>query len=159
MGQSLSKKQSTFVFGSTVSVPIYKEPDEDNVLFKPFLYGLSTASLSSSTTLTYIPENTENDGRTDSGFLVCEQDAQLVQDLAYVDQTYYSDFHQQSSKKKTVLPRFLRQKKEVDGQLTLDDLSSICFDRPLHDLNLSKRWLGTLNSNFGLLYMVRRLDL
>lgn len=157
MGQTIShrnkKKFGSTVFGytTTSAPPIYiKKPDdnqqEDNVLFKPFLYGLESTGSSNS-----IPSVTENQGRADSGFLLSGKDSQLWKDLMYVDQTYYPDVQQSSTNESEI------QDLLVGDALTLEDISSI--SRNMQEIDLIKRGIGFISPNIGLLSMIRKLDL
>jgi hypothetical protein len=157
MGQAIShrnkKKFGSTIFGyTTTSAPsIYiKKIDniqpEDNVLFKPFLYGLESTGSSNS-----IPSITENQGRADSGFLLSGKDSQLWKDLMYVDQTYYPDVQQNS------INEFEIEDLLVGDTLTFEDISSI--SQNMQEIDLTKKGFGFISPNIGLLLTIRKLDL
>jgi hypothetical protein len=153
MGQSVSSYKKNFdsaVFGYTTATSVYiktNDEDEDNVLFKPFLYGLS-AFPTSSPSLIKETDACSNNNRADSGFLLCEKDSQLWKDLIYVDQTYYNN-------------NKLKPVKEARDSLTLGN--PLTFDDILYtatqELYLSRRGFGLISPNIGLLSMIRKLDL
>ncbi|GAN09219.1 leucine rich repeat protein [Mucor ambiguus] len=163
MGQTISHQNSKSKFGSTIfgyttstkitTPPVYiKKTDqdirEDNVLFKPFLYGLqSTGSNHSVDSVT-----TENQGRTDSGFLLTGKDSQLWKDLMYVDQTYYPDEQQESTHESEIEDLL------IGDTLIFKDISCMSQNN-MQDIDLTRRGLGFISPNIGLLSMMRKLDL
>lgn len=154
MGVTSSKKSfGSTLFGYTTSIKasVYIKNEEkekdDNLLFKPFLYGLGINQFHSQYSFTQDSSN----NRTDSGFLLYENNSQLWKDLTYIDQTYYNEQSitiQQQGQEIIYAP---------GDALNFNDLSSMCLS--LHDINLSKRGFGSITSNIGLLTMIRKLDL
>lgn len=163
-GGSTNRKKSfgSVLLGYKVATSVYTkhhhEETLDNVLFKPFLYGLdddtllkspassSSSSGSSSSSSSYNYGN----NRTDSGFLLCEKDSQLWNDLIYVDQTYYSSCFFKSMRPSEP------EDSLIGDVLTVDDIVTTTL---LQDLDLSKKGLGVISPYIGLLPMIRKLDL
>lgn len=147
MGQHVSSykgKLDSTVFGYTVATSIHiktEKENEDNVLFRPFLYGLSTYENKNSTT--------NGNNRTDSGFLLCENDSQLWKDLIYVDQTYYKNNSKLTSAKQD------KRCLALGSALTFDDIPLTTTQ----ELQLSRRGFGCISPNIGLLSKIRKLDL
>ena len=152
----------TVLFGNTTSLKasVYLNESgtdeykgDDNLLFKPFLYGLgqhqSTHSL-----LTIDSSNNEASRRTDSGFLLYEKNSQLWKDLMYIDQTYYKEDPQEAPS--TPLKQ-LTSYDALGDALYFNDIAAMCLS--MTDLDLSKRGFGSISSNIGLLPMIRKLDL
>ncbi|KAL9554735.1 hypothetical protein MBANPS3_002678 [Mucor bainieri] len=166
MGQTISHRNSKSKFGSTVfgyttstqiaAPPVYinkadQDKPEDNVLFKPFLYGLqSTGSSHSVDSVT--PAETQ--GRTDSGFLLTGKDSQLWKDLMYVDQTYYHPEKQQlEPAHESEIEDLL-----IGDTLTFKDVACMSQNN-MQDIDLTRRGFGFISPNIGLLSMMRKLDL
>jgi hypothetical protein len=159
MGQGASsnsnrKSLGYIILGYRVTTSIYtkhhlgQEEKQDNVLFKPYLYGLDAGSLSKDPSSS---SNSHGNNRTDSGFLLCEKDSQLWNNLIYVDQTYYSSCFLKSTRRFEPAEDLL-----IGDALTLDDVAITTIAQ---DIDLSKRGLGFLSPNIGLLPMIRKLDL
>ncbi|KAK4514204.1 uncharacterized protein ATC70_001792 [Mucor velutinosus] len=162
MGQTISHrnckpKLGSTVFGYTTSTkvtapPVYiKKADqdkrEDNVLFKPFLYGLQSTGSNHS-----VDSVTENQGRTDSGFLLTGRDSQLWKDLMYVDQTYYPDERQKATYESEIEDLL------IGDTLTFKDIYCMSQNN-MQDIDLTRRGVGFISPNIGLLSMMRKLDL
>lgn len=159
MGQTVSHRSSKSKLGSTVfgyttstkvSAPaVYITPaDQDNVLFKPFLYGLQSTGSSHS-----VDSAAESQGRTDSGFLLSGKESQLWKDLMYVDQTYYPDGQQKSAHESEIEELLL-----IGDTLTFKDVSCMSQNN-MQDIDLTRRGFGFISPNIGLLSMMQKLDL
>jgi hypothetical protein len=168
MGQGTSstddrKRLGSIILGYKAVTTIYTKHHHretlDNLLFKPFLYGLDTSPPSKDQSGSSNSDNSNsnssssssiNTTRTDSGFLLCEKDSQLWNDLIYVDQTYYAAY-------------FLKPSCPPEPQdmlfgdvFTVDDVPTTST---MQDVDLSKRNLGLISPTIGLLPMIRKLDL
>lgn len=158
MGVTTSKKSfGSTLFGYTTSIraSVYiKNEDkekEDNVLFKPFLYGLGVNQFNSQYSFTH---DLSSNNRTDSGFLLYDKNSQLWKDLTYIDQTYYDDEPTDTTPQNQTQETIYYAPRDA---LYFNELSSICLS--LHDINLSKRGFGSISNNIGLLTAIRKLDL
>ncbi|KAI8086882.1 uncharacterized protein B0P05DRAFT_595102 [Gilbertella persicaria] len=161
MGQNAShgydENKGSTIFGYIAlaqPLSVYMKQDreimvEDNLLFKSFLYGLEGTNSSMSI------DKMEQENRTDSGlFLLSGKKSRLWKDLIYVDQTYY-----QQKEPSNLLQHCLRKDTlQLGSAITFQDVFTMNLSN-MQDVELTKRGLGLVSPNVGLLPMIRKLDL
>ncbi|CAO3629713.1 unnamed protein product [Mucor hiemalis] len=127
---------------------------DDNLLFKPFLYGLELNSSKQSIPSAVEHHNQSNGSRADSGFLLYEKNSQLWKDLMYIDQTYYNNDEVPLTARKS---SSLNITTTTGDALCFSDIAAMC--QSMYDLDLSKRGFESISPNISLLPMIRKLDL
>lgn len=153
------KKASVFIKGFDVD----ELKGDDNLLFKPFLYGLGQQASLQSLLSAEHPHESNGSSRADSGFLLYEKNSQLWKDLMYIDQTYYNNNALPlTSSTTTTTVRKLSSSPNINTTTTGDalyfnDISAMCPS--MYDLDLSKRGFESISANISLLPMIRKLDL
>ncbi|KAI8391158.1 uncharacterized protein BYT42DRAFT_555829 [Radiomyces spectabilis] len=179
MGQGASKAQGSITFAHLAAsakmdgvLPSWD--DEDPILARPYLYGLADKShmsfppplcdisipsssssmstlASSSSRLSIHTAAPDRMGRTDSGY--GENENRLLNDLAYVDKTYYNNRRPATHSREPKHPAL------STITITFTDVAVASIDKTMQEVNLSSRSLGSLSPNIGLLTMIRKLVL
>lgn len=142
MGQGESKFKGTFTFAyikrefpSTIVTSVLTTEEADILLINPQQYGLK---------------------KRDSGYY----DPSLVDDLNYIDTTYYSA-SKKSTKTITTTTSADQQQQEQDNNQTQITFAEVMTtsEKGFEQVYLSCRSIDRLSPNIGMLTMIRKLDL
>lgn len=142
MGQGESKFKSTFTFAyvknefsATIATSVLTAENTDILLINPQKYGLK---------------------QRDSGY----DDPSLVNDLNYIDTTYYSA-SKTSIRTTTTTTTADQQQQEQDNNQTQISFAEVMTtsEKGFEQVYLSCRSIDRLSPNIGMLTMIRKLDL
>jgi hypothetical protein len=156
MGQTESNlKGYTFAYiasaySNTRSSNITEQTQRDLLFSQPEAYGLRPSLCFSAASSAKIRE------RPDSGYIspVCDENMHIVNDLAYIDTTYYP-----LTNTSTESVDDDRQDITRGAQISFTDVMLASPDKTLREVYLSLRSIHSLSPNIGMLTMIRKLDL